>query len=80
MTNGAEKKRRVPWRVWLAGVLAVLILIFVFQNRPSVTTEYLWATFKAPLWLMLIVTLAVGALIGWLSGRLRRERKDDEKK
>lgn len=79
MTNESEKQR-VPWRVVLAGVLAILILIFVFQNRTSVTMEYLWGTFRAPLWLMLIITLAVGAIIGWLTARLRRERKEDEKK
>ena len=66
--------RRTPWRTIIAAILAVLALIFVVQNLTSTHMKFLWGTFKAPLWLMLIITLAAGIVIGLLVGRHLGER------
>jgi lipopolysaccharide assembly protein A len=67
--NGSRGDRDTPWRLIIAVVLAVLALIFVFQNRARVSMHYLWANFTSPLWLMLVVTLLIGVVIGWLVRR-----------
>lgn len=57
------------------GLLALVALLFVVQNTKSVEFSFLWVTFTAPMWVMLIVFAAVGALIFWFLARRRRKRK-----
>ena len=42
--------------------------------------KFLWGTFKAPLWLMLIITLAAGIVIGLLVSHRHGERAKPRKK
>jgi uncharacterized integral membrane protein len=56
-------------------VLGVLALLFVFQNTDTVSFEFLWLTFEWPLWIMLLVFAAVGAVVFWGAARRRRSRK-----
>ena len=71
--------QRTPWRTILAAILAVLGLTFVIQNWATVNMKFLWATFRAPLWLMLIITLVVGVVIGLLvSHRHGKRAKPDQ--
>ena len=72
--------RRTPWRTIIAAILAVLALIFVVQNLTSTHMKFLWGTFKSPLWLMLIITLAAGIVIGLLVGHRLGERAKPKKK
>ena len=69
------KSRRARIRLIAAGAAAVLVLIFVIQNHTRVRMHYLGADFSAPLWLMLLIVLAVGVLIGFLVS-WRRHRRD----
>lgn len=55
-------------------IIAIAALIFVFQNTESVTFDYLWFDFSAPLWIMLIVFAAVGAVVFWGAARRRARR------
>ena len=45
-------------------ILAVLFLIFVFQNIQTVTVSFLVFQMSMPRALLLIITFAVGLLIG----------------
>lgn len=60
-------------------VLAVALLIFIFQNTGDVKVDWLFLDATAPLWLVLLITAAAGALLaevgGWLLRR-RRERRE----
>jgi putative membrane protein len=47
-------------------VLAVIIIVVVFQNTEAVQTKVLWATVTMPRALLLFMTLAVGIIIGVL--------------
>ena len=60
--------------------LAVLALTFVVQNWATVDMHFLWGTTKAPLWLMLIITLAAGIVIGLLVSHRHGERAKPKKK
>lgn len=70
-----RSKRGLNPGVVVAGVLAVLLLVFIFQNTDEVrVTAYFWE-FRGPLWLVLIVTVAVGLVILELFNALLRRRR-----
>ena len=52
-----------------------LLLIFMLQNTQEVTLDFLFWSFTWPLWLLTIVTAAIGAIV-WLGlGVMRRHRR-----
>jgi uncharacterized integral membrane protein len=61
-----------------AAIIAVVALLFVLQNTESARFNLLWFDFRWPLWAMLLVFMAVGALMAWGIGRrhARRSRTD----
>lgn len=56
-------------------VVAVLLGIFVFQNTHEVPVELFFWEFSGPLWLVLLVTIAVGLIVLELVSALWRARK-----
>lgn len=50
----------------IVGVLIILFLIFIFQNTTSVTVAFLMFHITMPRALVLILSLAVGIIIGIL--------------
>jgi len=75
----------VPFLLILAVVLAALTALFAIQNSGVITVSFLgWET-DASLALILILTLGIGILIGYLAGlpsslrkasQLRRVKRD----
>ncbi len=70
----AAKGNGRGWRFYLSSVLAVLALIFVLQNTDDTKIKFLFAEGEMPLFFALLITLLVGALIGWLTPRVRGSR------
>jgi uncharacterized integral membrane protein len=67
-------------RVWTARriVLAVLLaygLILVLANRRSVPVNFVFFTTRGSLFVLILLALAVGFLIGWLFDDLRERRR-----
>jgi uncharacterized integral membrane protein len=62
----------------IAGLIVIAVAIFVAQNTESIEFEFLVFTFSMPLWLVLVIVFALGAVVGqgvmWL--RRRRKRRD----
>lgn len=59
-----------------AGVLVVLLVVFVFQNTQRVRVSFLFFDAKPPLWVALLVTVAVALAAGELiAAVIRRNRK-----
>lgn len=50
-------------------IIAVVALIFVFSNTGQVTLQFLWLDVSAPGWLMLLILLLAGFLVGFMIGR-----------
>jgi uncharacterized integral membrane protein len=50
-------------------LVAALIVLFIVQNRDTVKIQLFTLTMSAPLWLLLVVMVALGALIGFLLAR-----------
>jgi lipopolysaccharide assembly protein A len=65
--------RLTPQRI-SAGILTVLALTFVLQNRDDVTLQFLGIRLTATLWFASLALLVVGVLIGvlWTSRRHQR--------
>jgi uncharacterized integral membrane protein len=72
-----------PFRVGLVvgAIVTVAIALLIIQNGESAQLDWLTFDFKAPLWIMLLLTLGAGAVVWetakllWRRGqRLRAER------
>ncbi|MGW4242414.1 hypothetical protein [Nocardia sp. NPDC004722] len=63
---------RISPKQWLAIALTVLAVLFIVENRHRVDIEFLLMTVRSPMWLVLLVTFAVGWLVGLLTRRSRR--------
>ncbi|MBE4738511.1 MULTISPECIES: lipopolysaccharide assembly protein LapA domain-containing protein [Streptomyces] len=72
-THGRKRwsETLTPGRV-LVGLLAVLALVFVFQNTQSTDIQLLVSEVTMPLWLALLGTGLVGAVCGAYFMRRRR--------
>ena len=73
-THGRKQGWRellTPGRV-VVGVLAVLALVFVFQNTQSTEIQLLVTEVVMPLWMALLGTGLVGAVCGAFFMRRRR--------
>jgi uncharacterized integral membrane protein len=57
-----------------------LLVIFMVQNTASTKVQFLWWDFTWPLWLVILLSATVGALI-WLGlGVIRRHRRRAERR
>ena len=70
-----QEKKPVNWRAWLVGGLIALVLIVALQNSQEVSFDVLFASFKAPLIVVILLAAAIGALIGYVAPVMRRHRR-----
>jgi uncharacterized integral membrane protein len=81
-TTGSEQKERARLG---GGAIATIIggaglLIFMLQNRDDIRVDFLWWDFTWPLWLVILVSAVVGALVWFGLGVLRRHRRREERR
>ncbi|MGQ3383666.1 hypothetical protein [Glutamicibacter sp. TV12E] len=71
MSGEERKPQRISLnpRQWAAIALVIVALVFILQNLTYVRVEFFLIHTAAPLWLVLLVTLAAGYAIGWFSKR-----------
>jgi uncharacterized integral membrane protein len=72
-----HEKKPINWRAWLVGILSALVLIVALQNSQEVSFEVLFASFEAPLIVVILLAAAIGALIGYVAPLVRRHRRDE---
>lgn len=72
----SAERKPINWRAWIIGVLVALVLIVALQNSQEVSVEVLFASFNAPLIVVLLIFAALGALIGWAAPVLIRHRRE----
>lgn len=76
IAEGVERQRNVFATV-VGIVITVIAVIFVVQNTEDVTVDFLWLSLSMPLWVFILIMLALGAALGWIvRWRLRRRRRD----
>jgi uncharacterized integral membrane protein len=71
-----QEKKPVNWRAWLVGILSALVLIVALQNSQEVSFEVLFASFNAPLIVVILLAAAIGVLIGYIAPLVRRHRRE----
>ena len=62
-------------RIVGAGVLGVGLAAFVFQNTGEVEVTWLFFDASQPLWVVLLVTVAIALVLGEMIGAALRRRK-----
>lgn len=72
-----REKKPVNWRAWLVGVLSALVLIVALQNSQEVSFDVLFASFKAPLIVVILLAAGIGSLIGYVAPLVRRHRREE---
>jgi uncharacterized integral membrane protein len=70
-----QEDKAVNWRAWAVGILSALVLIVALQNSQQVSVDILFVSTEAPLIVILLVAVAIGALIGYVAPVLRRHRR-----
>ena len=82
MNDDSEKRERsrnagATVRLVLAALLLVALVLFVAQNTDDVAVDWLVFDLTLPLWLLLVLTAVVGAVLGEVAGWLFRRRGRD---
>ena len=73
---GAQGDQGRSVRFYVVLVLAILALIFVIQNTEETNVKFIFAEANMPLFFTLIISILLGALIGWLTPRVWHSRRD----
>ena len=76
MADDGERSGRSIRASTVAGaIIALLLVVFVVQNTHEVPVELFAWEFSGPLWLVLLVTIAIGLIGLELVGALWRSRR-----
>lgn len=70
--DGPQKKSwlaRITGKQWTSVALVIVALVFILQNLNIVRVEFFLFHTAAPLWTILLITLAAGYVIGRFSKR-----------
>jgi uncharacterized integral membrane protein len=72
-----EPARKGPWtpRRIILGVIALYALVVVLANRHSVDVNFVFFKTSASLFVVLLLAIAFGFVVGWLFDDIRERRK-----
>ena len=59
----------------ITAVVAVAAVIFIVQNSDKAAVEFLVFNATVPLSLVIVISMALGAVLGWFVGYMRRRKK-----
>ena len=68
-----EKRRPFRWGLLVGALAAVAAALLIVQNGHSTGVQWLWFEFEMPQWLLLAVTLVIGAIV-WEAAKLAWHR------
>ncbi len=73
--------KKSPWtaRRIILGVTVLYVVVVVIANSRHVTVNLLFVTTRAPLFVVLLLAVGLGFLVGWLFDDLRDRRKRRDK-
>lgn len=71
-----EQERGVNWRAWMIGILIALAVIVALQNSQDTDLDILFINTEAPLIVILLIFLGIGAVIGYVGPLVRRHRRE----
>lgn len=59
----------------ITAVVAVAAVIFIVQNSGKAAVTFLVFNVTVPLSLVIVISMALGAVLGWFVGYMRRRKK-----
>ena len=71
---GRDEKPGLSPRMIGAGIAIVLAVIFVFENTTKVSIRFIIPKATVHVWAALLVSLALGVLIGYFGARYSRKK------
>jgi uncharacterized integral membrane protein len=72
-SDGVDKRRAT--RMLVAGIIIVVAVVFMSQNNDKVELNFLMFSISTRLWVGLLITLLLGALLGQVAESLWDRRK-----
>jgi uncharacterized integral membrane protein len=75
VTSARKVDRDVRTWVIIAGVALLAAIVFVVQNSNKVDMDFLFFGGSQPLWLVIVLSMVLGALFGQAIGLVRGRRK-----
>jgi lipopolysaccharide assembly protein A len=69
------KEGGLPIGLIIAGIISVAAVIFVVLNSNETPVDFLLFSATLPLSVVIIISMAFGAVLGWFLGYMRRRRK-----
>lgn len=76
---GPREKKPINWRLWTTAILIALVVVVCLQNSQEVSVEVLFASFDAPLIIVLAAFTLIGMLIGYIGPVYRRHRREEKR-
>jgi uncharacterized integral membrane protein len=74
-----DQKKETNWRAWMLGILATLALVVAIQNSQETTFDILFIETEAPLIVVILLSLLIGAVIGYVGPLVRRHRREERR-
>jgi uncharacterized integral membrane protein len=74
-----QQQKPVNWRAWILAVIVALVLVVILQNSQEVSVDVLFASFNAPLIVVLLGAVGVGAGLGYAAPILLRHRREQRR-
>lgn len=78
VSSARKTDRDVKPRLIIAGIALLLAVVFVVQNGNKVKMDFLFFSGSQPLWLVIVLSMVLGALLGQALGLRRSRRKKDD--
>jgi uncharacterized integral membrane protein len=66
---------KIGFGMIVTAVILVGLVVFVVQNLETVEVEFLFLSFTFPLWLVAVIFLTLGVVLGWIWRWMSRRRK-----
>lgn len=77
VSDAQKTDRDVKARLVIAIVALLAAVVFVVQNGNRVETDFLFFSGRQRLWVVILVSMVLGALLGQAAGILFRRRRKD---
>ena len=67
-----ERRDGPSTKLLVLAAVAILLLVFVFQNTDRAQIDFLFWDGDFPLWTMIVLAAILGLIGGWMIGRIQR--------
>jgi uncharacterized integral membrane protein len=74
------EKGGISWRSWAIGLAVALLAIFVLVNTEEVKVDFLIGDTTMPLIIALLISAALGAVIGYVGPLVRQRRRSERER